>query len=243
MSIHISVVVPFYNEKGNITPLVEQISSALSETDKTFEIVLVDDASTDGSFDEAVECTKTHKELRILQLNVNSGQSEAIIAGIRNANGLLVATLDADLQNDPADIPLLLENMGDFDMICGYRAKRNDNWWRRLCSKIANWVRRMICPDPVRDTGCSLKLFKKEIYDFAPYFRGGHRFLATLAVAQGYTVTEMAVKHHARTCGVTKYGAWGRLKKSFFDLFGMSWLMSRRIRAKVAKEVSGKQVI
>ena len=161
MKTDISVVVPFYNEKGNITPLVEQISKALTGTENSFEIILIDDASTDDSFDEAVQCVKEHKELRVLQLNENSGQSEAIITGIRHANGRLITTLDADLQNDPADIPKLLENLGEFDMICGYRAKRNDNWWRRFCSKIANWFRRMICPDPVRDTGCSLKLFKK----------------------------------------------------------------------------------
>ena len=240
MEKYLSVVVPFYNESGNIKPLVEQISAALEKLDKPWEIVLVDDGSTDKSFQEALDCQENHPQLRILQLNQNSGQSEAMIAGIRLAHGELIATLDADLQNDPADIPKLLDELGDNDMICGYRAKRQDNWWRRFCSKVANTFRRMICPDPVRDTGCSLKLFKAEVFRYAPFFRGGHRFLATLAEAGGFKVTETAVNHRARTCGVTKYGAWGRLKRSFVDLFGMSWLVSRRIRAKVAKEAKAR---
>ena len=234
---YLAVSVPVFTEEGNLKPLVEQICAALHDLPKSFEILLIDDGSNDGSFNEMVACQEDHPELRIIKLDKNSGQSEALVAGIRSAKSELIATLDADLQNDPADIARLLQEMGDYDMICGYRANRQDNWWRRFCSRVANSFRRMICPDPVRDTGCSLKLFKAEVFEHAPFFRGSHRFLATLAEAGGFSVTETAVNHRPRSCGVTKYGAWGRLKRSFVDLFGMSWLVNRRIRARVAKEV------
>ncbi len=239
--IFLSVVVPFYNEKDNLVGLAREIERALAEASFAWEMIFVDDGSEDGGRDVLLAELGDRPNLRIVVLDGNFGQSDAMYAGIEAARGCVVATLDADGQNDPADIPRLLDTMRETgaDMVCGYRARRRDGFVKRLSSRIANSVRRAICPDPVRDTGCSLKVFKRECIVGGPFFHGAHRFMATLAQMRGFKVCEAPVSHRPREHGVSKYGVLDRLCRTVPDLLGMRWLVSRRLRYRVGAILEG----
>jgi dolichol-phosphate mannosyltransferase len=224
----ISIVVPLYNEEGNVVELQNQIATALAAHD--YELVLVDDGSTDAT----VSRVQRGGGVRLLEFEKNAGQSAAMHAGIHAARGAVIVTLDGDLQNDPADIPAMLAKLDEgHDLVCGYRAKRKDTAFKRWQSRIANAVRSRFTGDGVRDTGCTLKVMRRECREALLPFNGMHRFIPALIRAMGYRVTEMPVNHRPRTAGVSKYGFGNRAWRATMDMFGVRWLNSRRVRYRV----------
>lgn len=241
----ISIVVPVLNESGNIRPLIEEIDNVAKKIPLK-EIIYVDDGSTDETPDELKACKKDFKKLRVIRHARRSGQSAALWSGISAAKGDVIATLDGDGQNDPADIPLLFrqfqKNGGPEDkvMVAGQRHKRKDNWLRRASSRVANGVRAALLRDGTRDTGCSLKLFRREDFINLPYFNHMHRFLPALMKATGVEIVHMDVAHRPRERGTSKYGVMNRLWAGIIDLFGVMWLMRRTHAPIVAKEEGKK---
>ncbi len=231
----LSVVVPFHDEEPNLVPLVGRLGDALATVGR-FEVILVDDGSRDRGLEVAKSLRVGRPWLRVLALDRCNGQTEALVAGFRASRGDLVATLDADLQNPPEELPALVEALAGFDMVCGYRETRRDSWIRRAASRAANAIRRSVLRDPLRDTGCSLKVMRREVVEAIPWFRGAHRFLGALAVMAGFLVAERPVRHAQRGSGRTKYSALGRLPTTALDLLGVWWLVHRRIRHR-AEEV------
>lgn len=227
----LSIVVPVYNERLNLEQLIGETTSAAQELGLEWELILVDDGSTDGSQDFLKEMVSDR--IRVLAFAFNAGQSAAMEAGMRSARYDKIATLDGDLQNDPRDIALLVPLLDRADMACGIRAKRRDSAWRVYISKLANSVRRMITDDGVTDTGCTLKVFKSEVADQLYFFKGAHRFMPAFARMAGYTVAETAVSHRARTAGETKYTWHRRLRDTLPDLAGFLWMKSRYTRFEV----------
>jgi dolichol-phosphate mannosyltransferase len=237
--IELSVVVPVYNERDSLPLLVAEIGGALSGADGRYEIVAVDDGSTDGSLDVLKALQRVHPELRIICFAENAGQSAAFTAGFRAARGRVVVTLDADLQNDPADIPGLvaeLERSGA-TAVAGYRTDRRDSAWKRLQSRLANGVRNWLNRETIRDTGCSLKAFHADALRALPLFNGMHRFLPTLIKLQGGNVAEVPVRHRPRRFGRTKYGMWNRVFRSLVDALAVRWMQRRALRYRVREEL------
>ena len=233
MDIAVSVVVPVKNEADNIRPLIDEIVQALGGRER-FEIVFVDDGSTDPTPAVLKALRADVPELRAVRHAKNSGQSAAIRTGVRAAQGALIVTLDGDGQNDPGDIPALIERFRAesarnrrLGMVAGERVKRRDSVSRRLQSRIANGVRRTLLKDDTRDTGCSLKAFPRELFLRLPYFDHMHRFLPALIKREGYDIAFVAVGHRPRRAGRSNYGLWGRLSDALTDLFGVMWLMRR----------------
>lgn len=232
----LSLVVPAYNERENLAPLLDEITSALAG--RTYEVIVVDDGSTDGSLDALKALRARHPQLRIIAFERNAGQTAAFAAGFRAARAPIVITLDADLQNDPADIPRLVEALleSGATAVAGFRATRRDTPWKRLQSRIANGVRNRLNGEVIRDTGCSLKAFRTDAVRAIPLFAGMHRFLPTLIKMQGGTVTEIAVGHRPRQHGVTKYGMWNRVLRSLVDAFAVRWMQRRALHYRVREE-------
>jgi len=227
----LSLVVPLYNEEDNVAPMQAEIAEALAEID--YELVLVDDGSTDST----VANIRRDSNVRVLEFEKNCGQSAAMYAGIHAARGEVIALIDGDLQNDPADIPkLLLEIESGADLACGYRAKRKDTTFKRLQSRVANNVRKRFVGDGVRDTGCTLKAMRRECREGLIPFTGMHRFIPALIKSMGYKVTETAVNHRARQFGVSKYGFGNRAIRATRDMFGVRWLNSRRFKIRFKSE-------
>ena len=232
----ISAVVPAYNEVECLPTLVAELTAALEATGRTWEMVLVDDGSGDGT-GEAMETAAAHEpRIRVLRLERNAGQSAALAAGLVRAHGEVLVTMDADLQNDPADIPALLAALEHADVVSGVRATRRDDWVRRISSRVANGVRRMTLGDHISDIGCSLKAYRREVLEGLPMFVGVHRFLPALCGFRGARVTEVQVNHRPRTRGVSKYGMGNRLWAGLHDLVGVAWLKHRLVRYRVRGE-------
>jgi len=232
----LSAVVPAYNEVECLPLLVGELRSALEATGRSWEMVLVDDGSRDGT-GEAMEAERARDaRIRVLRLEQNAGQSAALAVGLSHARGDVVVTLDADLQNDPADIPALLAALERADVVSGVRTPRNDDWVRRVSSRVANAVRRVALGDRVTDIGCSLKAYRREVLQGLPMFVGVHRFLPALCGFRGARVVEVAVRHRPRTRGVSKYGMGNRLWRGLHDLVGVSWLRHRLVRYRVRGE-------
>lgn len=221
----LSLVVPLYNEEDNVKPMQEEIAVALEGIDH--ELVLVDDGSTDST----VANIDRAANVQVIEFEENCGQSAAMYAGVHAARGEVIALIDGDLQNDPADIPkLLAEIENGADLACGYRAKRKDTAFKRIQSRIANNVRKRFVGDGVRDTGCTLKAMRRECREGLIPFAGMHRFIPALIKAMGYKITEVPVNHRARQHGVSKYGFGNRAIVATRDMFGVRWLNSRRFR-------------
>jgi dolichol-phosphate mannosyltransferase len=224
----VSVVVPVFNEEENMSILQSEIRAALSGLD--YEIIFVDDGSTDHS----AEKIETAPNIRLMRFEKNTGQSAALYAGVRAARGETIVMIDGDLQNDPADIPRLLEEISSgADLVCGYRAKRKDTIAKRLTSRIANFVRSRFTKDYVRDTGCTLKAMRRECVDALVPFKGMHRFIPALIRGAGYRLVEIPVNHRPRRFGQTKYGFGNRALRATIDMFGVRWLLSRRLNHKI----------
>lgn len=235
----LSVVFPVYNEEENVPILLGQVAAALEGKGWTYEIIAVDDGSTDRSLEALRASREKYPTLRILTFEKNAGQTAALDAGWRNARGKLVVSLDADLQNDPADIPPMIKKLEDSgaDMVIGVRVNRHDTWSRKMQSKIGNGVRNWITRDHITDTGCSLKLVRREAIEGVKLFTGMHRFLPTLVRMQGYKVVEMPVNHRPRQFGTSKYGAMNRAFRGLVDCFAVRWMGKRMLRYKIRDEI------
>ena len=225
----ISVVVPVFNEEENISILQSELTSALAGRD--YEIIFVDDGSTDRT---AAKIDNASARIRILRFEKNTGQSAALYAGAQDARGAIVVLIDGDLQNDPADIPKLLTEMErGADLVCGYRANRKDTIVKRITSRIANFVRSRFTKDGVRDTGCTLKAMRRECVGAFVPFKGMHRFIPALVKGAGFRLVEVPVNHRARRFGKSKYGLGNRAWRATIDMFGVRWLLSRRLNYKM----------
>jgi glycosyltransferase involved in cell wall biosynthesis len=232
----VSVVVPAHNECPNLARLHREIDQAMAATGLPWELILVDDASDDGSAHAFVNLVAADPRVRVVALAARTGQSGALLAGFAAARGDVVVTLDADLQNDPADIPRLLAALPGHGAAVGWRRDRCDTWVRRLSSRIANGVRNAVTRETVTDTGCSLKAMRRHLLRHLPPSRGVHRFLPTLIKMEGATVVELPVGHRQRHAGTSKYGIGNRLLVGLGDLLMIRWLQKRRVHVMVAHE-------
>jgi dolichol-phosphate mannosyltransferase len=236
---HISIVIPVYNEAESLAQLQTELTKVM--TDYDYEFVFVDD----GSIDNSVQMIHRGPRVRVLEFAKNAGQSAAIYTGLRAARGEILVLIDSDLQNDPNDIPLLLAEVEKgVDLVCGFRAKRKDSWFKRFQSNIANAVRSRFTKDGVRDTGCTLKAMRRECREALIPFYGMHRFIPALIKGAGYQIVEVPVHHRPRKYGSSKYSFGNRAWQATIDMFGVRWLLSRQlqIRMKRPKESgSGKR--
>jgi len=235
----LTVIIPFFNEAGNMGPLLDETFSVLRRLDKSFEVLCIDDASTDNGLSVLNGLSRTYAELRVLRHRMNCGQSAACATGFRYARGSVIITMDGDQQNDPGDIPLMLEALENADVVCGVRRKREDDWVKRVSSKIANNFRNWITGDSISDAGCALRVFRKESIAELPVFNGMHRFLPTLLRLQGYRVKEISVNHRPRTRGVSKYGIKNRLLRGLIDCFAIRWWKKRCLPCNRVSEETG----
>ncbi|HHT9136949.1 MAG TPA: glycosyltransferase family 2 protein [Candidatus Wunengus sp. YC60] len=234
MNPDISIIIPLYNEVDNIEPLGHSIIKAMQG--RNYEVVFVDDGSTDGSPKKLDEWCAQHTNFHTLHFKKNAGQTAAMDAGFKHAAGKFVVSMDADLQNDPADIPKLLEKLNTYDMVCGWRQKRNDPWIKRISSKVANCIRNKLSREDIRDTGCSLKAYRRECLGHIKLYNGMHRFLPTLFKMEGFTVTEIVVNHYPRKFGKSKYGISNRAFRAFADLLVVRWMKKRKLNYEVENE-------
>jgi dolichol-phosphate mannosyltransferase len=224
MSPEISIVVPLFNEEDNVPILQDEIEAALAGRD--YELILVDDCSTDATRSRIRRGDRVH----MIEFRKNTGQSAALYAGMRAARGAFVGLLDGDLQNDPADLVKLLGELkrGDVDLICGFRTNRQDTWGKRAMGRVANAIRSRFLGDGVRDTGCTLKVMRRDCVGALVPFKGMHRFIPALVKGAGFKVAELPVSHRARRFGVSKYGLANRVFRATADMFGVRWLLARR---------------
>jgi glycosyltransferase involved in cell wall biosynthesis len=228
----VSVVIPVCNEEENILPLAREIHAALNGR-YAFETLFVDDGSTDGTARAALAAREQGMpEVRLIKHAVRSGQSAAVATGVRYARAPIIATLDGDGQNDPADIPKLLDTLrapdrGELRLVMGNRTTRRDTWLRRLSSRVANRVRGGLLRDGTPDTGCGIKVFDRSVFMDMPRFNHMHRFMPALFQREGYEVVSVPVGHRERTKGTSKYGLQNRLWVGIVDMFGVMWLIRR----------------
>ena len=223
----ISVIVPLYNEEESVTPLYDAIVSALAPLNLSYEILFVDDGSKDNTVQIASKLSEQDSNLRIVKFRRNYGQTPAMAAGIDNARGRILVTMDGDLQNDPSDIPFFLEKIKEgYDIVVGWRHKRQDKLiTRKIPSKIANWIIGKVTGVPIKDNGCSLKAYKAEVIKNVPLYSEMHRFIPAMASLTGSKVAEIKVKHHARQFGTSKYGL-SRIYKVLLDLLTIKTIVS-----------------
>ncbi|MBU6376981.1 MAG: glycosyltransferase family 2 protein [Gammaproteobacteria bacterium] len=221
----ISVVIPVCNEVDNVGPLAREIVAALQG--RRFEILFVDDGSTDGTAEALRELRASIPQLRVLRHSFRSGQSAAVCSGVRHARADWIATLDGDGQNDPADIPALFETRGLAELVMGNRVRRRDTWLRHLQSRVANGVRGRLLGDGTPDTGCGIKVMRRDVFMELPRFDHMHRFLPALFLRAGARVVSVPVSHRPRERGASKYGLFDRLWVGIVDIFGVMWLRRR----------------
>lgn len=226
----LAIVIPVFNEAENVHLLTEEVLAALTPTGRLFELVLVDDASTDETWSKIQAEQARDSRVRGIKHLKNAGQSAAVWSGFQNTSTPLLATLDGDRQNDPVDLPKLLVELKDCDFVCGKRTQRQDSWVRKMSSRIARWARKAWLGADFEDTGCAVRVFKREVIaDLAP-FNGLHRFLPILVQANGARTKEIPVNHRPRVAGVSKYGVWNRVWRGMYDLVGVSWYLKRRLK-------------
>ena len=231
ISPHVSVIVPVYNEEENVPILQAELRAALRGIDHEF--IFVDD----GSADRTTERIEPAPNLRVIRFEKNAGQSAAMYAGLKAARGAILVLIDGDLQNDPADIPKLVSEISQgADLVCGYRACRRDTRVKRITSRIANAVRSRYTKDGVRDTGCTLKAMRRECVSALVPFKGMHRFIPALIKDAGYRLVEIPVNHRPRRFGETKYGLGNRAVRATMDMFGVRWLLSRRLKYNIREK-------
>jgi glycosyltransferase involved in cell wall biosynthesis len=239
----LSIAVPVKDEEENVRPLVEACRAALGDLYEQTEIVFVDDGSADQSLARMKELAAEDPHVRWLQFERNCGQSAALDAAFRAARGDLVCMIDADLQNDPADIPAMvaLLDAGECDCVCGIRQKRQDSIVRKISSRIGNATRNWLTRETIRDVGCSLRVFRRSLLARLKMYRGMHRFFPTLLRLEGARVQQIPVRHHPRTRGKTKYGIGNRLFRGLRDIFAVRWMQSRHLAYKVKDQSAVRQ--
>lgn len=226
----LSVVIPFFNEAPNVRPVLEEVRRALGGLGIRCEVLAVDDGSEDGTAMEIQTVARDWPDLQLIRFERNRGQAAALWRGFQIARGTWIAMLDGDGQNPPAELTRLWANRTCADMIVGVRVGRRDSWLRRRMSRVANAVRRIVLRDRVTDTGCSLKIFRRELVSSFLPIRTMYSFLPSFAVAAGWTVRELPVAHRARAAGVSKYGFRVMALHPLLDLLSLSWLLRRMIR-------------
>jgi dolichol-phosphate mannosyltransferase len=237
----LSVVIPAKNEAASLRQLVPEVRRALhflsnrmgSPELSDFEILVVDDGSTDQTHSILAELALVYPELKALTLATSAGQTAATVAGIRAARGSWIATLDADLQNDPADLVRLWDALPGYDAVLGWRINRQDVWSRRAISRWANWVRNLVLGQSIRDTGCSVRIFSRNSALRLPTFHGAHRFLGPLLLRDGCQIVQVPVYHRRRLNGRSHYNLWNRSFQVIIDLLGVAWLIQRPVRYQV----------
>ena len=235
-ALEISIVIPLYNERENLVLLDQEITKNIKPLNKSYEVILVDDGSIDGSSELIRALQKNNSNLRLIRFGHNHGQTAAFAAGFDKARGDIIVTMDADLQNSPSDIPLLLTAIKDYDVVCGWRHKRNDPWIKKISSKVANSVRNSLSEESIADTGCSLKAFRRECFKDIKLYNGMHRFFPTLMKMEGFSVTQVKVGHYPRIHGHSKYNISNRLFASFKDLLAIRWMKKRQINYDIIEE-------
>lgn len=237
----LSLVIPCYNEVDNLRPLLAAIREAVDPLNLSYEVVITDDCSRDGSWNLLQELAGRDRRIRAQRFTVNCGESAASWAGLKAARGRYLVTLDADLQNDPRDLPKFLEALKHYDCVCGTRVEsrgRGDNFVRIASSRIANWVRNRLSGEAISDAGCTYRAFKRECIENLKFFKGMHRFLPTLFKIEGFTVTEIPVTNNPRLAGQSHYGVWNRLFASFYDLLAVRWMKKRMFRYHIAERLN-----
>ncbi len=227
---YLSLVIPAFNEQENIPTLLQRVGDALGQIGRPFEVIIIDDGSTDQTPQLLNDALQRLPWLRVLRMEQNAGQSAAFEAGFRAARGEIIATIDADLQNDPEEIPRLLPMLEGYDMITGWRKDRQDTAFRRWQSRQANRIRNWISQETVNDSASSLKLYRRHCVQDLPLFNGAHRFFPTLVKMRGYTCLEVPVKHSPRFAGTAKYGFRNRALRAFIDLLAVRWMKSRLLK-------------
>jgi glycosyltransferase involved in cell wall biosynthesis len=237
----ISVVAPCHNERDNLQPLADAIRAALDPLGLSYEIILVDDCSADGSWETIKELGRRDPRIHAQRFAQNCGQSAALWAGIRTARAPIIVTMDGDMQNPPSEIPRFLDALKHADCVCGSRVAARaagDTLLKRVSSHIANWVRNKVSGETISDAGCCYRAFRRECIADVKFFKGAHRFLPTLIKMEGFTVTEIPISHNPRRAGQTHYGIWNRLFKSSTDLLAVRWMKKRMIRYKIADTIN-----
>jgi glycosyltransferase involved in cell wall biosynthesis len=237
----ISFVVPCFNEEGNLRALVKAIHDAVDPLKISYEVVITDDCSRDNSWPILKELAAGDPRIRPQRFKFNCGESAASWAGMQAARGRHIVTVDADLQNDPRDLPKFLEALKRADCVCGTRVEsrgKGDNFIRIASSQIANWVRNRLSGENITDAGCTYRAFRRECIANVKFFKGIHRFLPTMIKLEGFTVTEIPVSNNPRFSGQSHYGVWNRLFKSFYDLLAVRWMKKRFIRYEVAERLN-----
>jgi len=230
MAPEISVIIPAYNEVDNVEPLAKELVDVLGAYGKPFEIVFVDDGSSDGTAERVLRLKDRFKQLRLVQMRRNFGQSSAMDAGFKHAEGKLLVPMDADLQNDPRDIPRMIAELGKgFDVVVGWRKHRKDPLMKKAFSRFANVLRKALVGDTIHDSGCTLKVIRREALDGVDLFGEVHRFIPAIVKMRGFRVTECVVNHRQRHKGKTKYGL-GRVLRGFLDLLVVSFWMKYSTR-------------
>lgn len=230
MEVDLSIIVPVFDEQENILPLAREVASALQNQSCSYQLVFVDDASTDQTWTRIQEARALDPHVRGLRHARRGGQSAALWTGIQSTTSPLLATLDGDLQNDPADLPRLLDELQSCDFVCGVRTRRQDTFVRRVSSAIARRARMLALGVDFRDTGCALRAFKRGALEGVFGFNGVHRFLPVLVHDGGARTKEIPIRHRPRVAGISKYGIWNRLGRGIVDLFAMAWYRRRRLR-------------
>ena len=237
----LSFVIPCYNEEGNLRELVKAIRAAVEPMKLPWEIVITDDCSADTSWEILKEMGAADPRIRAQRLAANSGESAAQWAGFKAARGRYIVTLDADLQNDPADLPRFWEALKNYDCVCGSRVetrKKGDTFVKVVSSRIANWVRNKLSGENITDAGCCYRAFRRECVADLKFFKGMHRFMPTLIKMEGFTVAEIPVTNNPRFAGQSHYGVWNRLFASFYDLLAVRWMKKRMFKFKVAAKIN-----
>lgn len=233
-----SVVIPLKDEEDNVAGLINELEPIMQGLNKPWELICVEDGSKDRTKEILTELSKSKPYLRVIVFAKNFGQSSAFDAGFKAARGEFVITLDGDRQNDPADIPKMVKIAEECDLVCGCRVNRQDPWTKKVISKMANKVRGRICGDNVRDTGCSLKIYRRDCLRSIKMYHGMHRFLPALFAIEGFSVQEVPVNHRPRTMGATKYNFFNRSFNTIADMWAVHWMKKRQLKYKVEREIS-----
>jgi dolichol-phosphate mannosyltransferase len=234
----IAIIVPVFNEEENILPLADEIATAMGGVEHSYELMFVDDASTDATPERIAQAQARHPHVRGLRHEQNAGQSAALWTGIQATDSPIVVTLDGDRQNDPVDLPKLLAALEDCDFVCGVRGQRQDDWVRRLSTKVARSARRFVLKVDFCDTGCAFRAFRRGALRGIFPFNGMHRFLPVLVHANGFTAKEIEIGHRPRVAGESKYGLGNRLWRGIYDLIAIAWYQKRRIPELAVKKIT-----
>ena len=237
----LSLVIPCYNEQDNLHALIKAIYEAVEPLKLPYEVVITDDCSRDRSWEILREFAAADPRIRVQRFAFNCGESAASFAGLKAARGKYLVTLDADLQNDPKELPKFLEALKKYDCVCGTRVSgrgEGDNFIRVASSRIANWVRNRLSGEQISDAGCTYRAFKRECMDNLKFFKGMHRFLPTLFKIEGHTVTEIEISNNPRFAGKSHYGVWNRLFASFYDLLAVRWMKKRMFKYQIAEKIN-----